>query len=266
MDLPYFNGDLSFNTQPVAIQSSVIPLSGKLGKLVFYQLNGKEVVRSLPQPYELTVNSRNAGKDFGKASAAASRLLQAISAAGSGVADNQLYHRLNSCLIKVIGTAHNRPTGEREIADGDLSLLKGLQLNRHRTTHTVFPVAMGATIHPAGEICIRFAGFRWPARKSLRARAGSLLVQVCCFACDFQAKDITVTRFDQLIGLGDPLPAGSMYNFFAENMEGRVAIIAAGFHYLDKAGKPIADRTWRAGSIIEAALVQEGRIIPFRVS
>ena len=247
----------------VAIQSSVIPLSGKLGKLVFYQLNGKDVVRSLPQPYELTVNSRNAGKDFGKASAAASCLLQAISAAGSGVADNQLYHRLNSCFIKLMGTAHNKPTGEREIADGDLSLLKGLHLNRHRSARAVFPVAMAATIHPAGEIFIRFAGFRWPARKSLPARAGSLLIQVCCYACDFQAKAVSVTQFDQLIGLNDPLPADTAYNFFAEDIEGRVAVIAVGFHYLDQAGKPIGDRNWRAGNIIEAALVQQGRIVPF---
>jgi|GEM_PF-4942543 hypothetical protein len=247
----------------MAIQRGIIPLTGKAGTLVGYRLNGKNIVRSLPQPYELTANTWKAASDFGKASAAASLVNRGLSVISKEVADNQLYHRLSSVLIKVIGSASHLPQGKREAAAGNLALFKGLQLNRFRSVQKVFPAELIARVNPGQDISISWSGLGRRDKDWFPPKAASLVIKVCCCACDFPGKQYTVTPFEQVISLKEVFSLPAPLHFFAEDINNRVAIIAAGFHYLDEYDRPIGDRKWRAGSILEAVLVRGGEVVTF---
>jgi hypothetical protein len=64
--------------------------------------------------------NQNGGKEFGRASSAASLVRQAFSFIAGSIADTSFNQRLRSCFVKVIHAAYGKPKGEREVADGDL--------------------------------------------------------------------------------------------------------------------------------------------------
>jgi hypothetical protein len=246
------------------IQKSLINLSGKLDDKVFFHRNGKNLVRSDAEQYHLSANSAKSGTEFGRAGAAASLVKKAFDPVLQSVADNQFYLRLTACFRNIISTAYNRPKGEREVHDGDISLLKDFQFNRYRTSSGLCSVQPLATINPAEGIDISLPAFVPDDVVTAPHQAVIMVIQLSCCVCDFTKKNGVVARADDLpIYLYDNFPGGELH-FPVDNIDNKVLLAAIGFSFTDENGLAFGGRKYTAGSIIEAALVRNGQIVPFR--
>jgi hypothetical protein len=261
----------------MAVQRSVITVSGKLDNQVYYQRNGKRFVRMAAAPYPLSENSKKSGTEFGRASIAASLVKEAFGYIINPVADKKVYNRLTSTFIKLIGTAHNKPKGEREVPDGDLALLKGFQFNTYTGSHKICSLEPEVTIHPRTGISVRLPRFNIKDIVTAPAGTGTLVIQLCCFVCDFATMGVVAESDYLLVDINKTFSPRSTAKFTvgvtddetgAVNdkelpMNDKVVMAAIGFSFLDAFAIPIANRDWRAGSILEAALVREGRVVSF---
>lgn len=112
---------------------------------------------------------------------------------------------------------------------------------------------------------ITFPRFSLKGIATALPRAGTLVVQLCCCACDFANKKGLVAKADDLqISLHKSFFPGGTLRFPAGAADDKVLLIAIGFYCLDKNAMPIGDRNYRAGKIIEAVLVREGCLVPFQ--
>lgn len=248
----------------MAIEKGVFTLSGKLDNQVHYRRNGKNFVRSNPGHYTLSENSQKSGIEFGRAGSAASLVRKALGFMADRIADNGFYNRLSAHFYQVIKSCNTKQPGEREVADGDLALLKKVELNRYTNSQKIFFAEPVVIIHPGADISISLPRFRLEGIAKALPRAGTLVVQLCCCACDFAGKKGFVAKADDLpIGLHQSFFSGGKLRLPAGALDDKVLLITIGFYCLDKDALPIGDRNYMAGKIIEAVLVREGRIVPF---
>jgi hypothetical protein len=79
-------------------------LSGKIGPVVTYVLNGQPVVRSLPGPYEQTPATKARSSNFGKATRAAALLRSGLQNVLPFPKDYRVQGRLTGVISKWLGT------------------------------------------------------------------------------------------------------------------------------------------------------------------
>lgn len=248
----------------MAIEKGIITLSGKLDNQVHYRRNGKNFVRSNPGHYTLSANSQKSGIEFGRAGSAASLVRKALGFMADRIADNGFYNRLSAHFCKVIKSCKTKQPGEREVVDGDLALLKKVELNRYTHSHKIFSAEPVVIIHPGADISISLPRFSLAGIAKTLPRAGTLVVQLCCCACDFTNKKGLVARADDLqINLQKSFFPGGKLRLPAGALDDKVLLITIGFYCLDKNAQPIGNRKYMAGRMIEAVLIREGRIVPF---
>ncbi|HVZ25397.1 MAG TPA: hypothetical protein VG842_05065 [Sediminibacterium sp.] len=251
----------------MATQTGVIQLSGKLDKQVYYQRNGKNFARKVQESHQLTENSRKSGKEFGRASAAASMVQKAFSESLGSIMDNECFLRLTSCFGEVIRTAYHKPKGERDVTDGDLALLNGFQLSRYISGERILPQDPVVGISPETKLKIALHAFPTDPRSRYKpARAETLVVRLYCGVFHFAKKQgKVVPAVDLEIKLEEAgYFKGGVLDFPVTEINNRVLIIAAAYHFLDEDGKPINNRKYRAGKILAAALVRNWKPVPFR--
>jgi hypothetical protein len=249
----------------MATHKSIITLSGKLDNQVYYTRNGKKLVRKAPEKPQLSENSKKSAAEFGRAGAAASLVKPRLSFVTTPIADNGLYNRLSACFLKVIHSCYTKQHGEREVADGDLALLKGFQLNRHTNSQKVCAAEPVVNINPGTGISFSIPGFRLQDMVTAPPNADTLVIQLCCCACDFSGKTGLVAKTNDLhISLHKPFFPGAILSLPDGATNGKVLLVAINFYFLNRDGLPINDRNHKAGKIIEAVLIREGRIVPFQ--
>jgi hypothetical protein len=246
------------------IQKSLIHLSGKLDDKIFFHRDGKNLVRSAAEQYHLSENSVRSSTEFGRSSAAAALVKQALAPMVRSTADNKFSLRLTTTFRSIISTAYNRPKGEREVHDGDISLLKDFQFNRYRTSSGLCSVQPLATINPAEGIDISLPAFVPDDVVTAPHQAVIMVIQLSCCVCDFtKTNGVVAHAYDLPIYLYDNFPGGELH-FPVDNIDNKVLLAAIGFSFTDENGLAFGGRKYTAGSIIEAALVRNGQIVSFR--
>jgi hypothetical protein len=79
-------------------------LRGKIGPVVTYRLNGQDVVRSLPGPYEQTPATKARGLNFGRATRVGAGLRSGLKNVIPFPKDSQMQGRLAGVISKWLGT------------------------------------------------------------------------------------------------------------------------------------------------------------------
>src|SRR5688500_15980248 len=88
----------------MATQTGIIRLRGKVGELVYYERNDKDVARSLPVSVKQTEATKKASKDFGKSSSATALIRRAFKPLIKRYADVNFIERLKKTNAKIIHT------------------------------------------------------------------------------------------------------------------------------------------------------------------
>lgn len=248
----------------MAKQRSTITLSGKLGDKVYYQRNGKNLVRSAAAFHHLSANSEKSGTEFGRASKAAALVKQGFHDMINIIGDNRFTLRLTTRFIKVIGTGYSKPKGEREVTDGDIALLKGFELNRFTASNRICAIEPVIDINPSADITVTIPRFNLEHTVIEVPRAETLVIQSCCYAFDFKnGKKWLAPLSDLEISLHKTWFPGCSLQFPAGSLHNKVLVFAMGFYFLSTDHFPIANRNYLGGRIIESVLIRNRRIIRF---
>lgn len=188
-------------TQAMAQQHGMIQLTGQIGGISFYKTEADGYLartktahskeRIMHDKRFMRVKENSA--EFGRASNAGKVLRRAIRHLTAGVADTRMYARMTGSMVHVLRGDAVHKRGRRTVADGDLTRLKGFQINKHHAFADVFRAHAEWSIDEAANtVTFRTNGLT-PARV-LAAPVGATHAQlvVACAAVDFNTKEIEV--------------------------------------------------------------------------
>ncbi|KAI9450320.1 hypothetical protein F5148DRAFT_1290904 [Russula earlei] len=251
----------------MAIHEGIIEISGKLGNEVYYTRNGKRYVRKLTgQKINQSKGTRKSSSDFGRANAATGLIRLAFKPLISQFSDNQFDGRLKSTLIKIVNTGPKVLQGKREVTDGDVALLKKLAFNRHTPVNRLITIVPFIAIDPTGDLTISLPGMPVKDLFYPPAKATAAVLQFCCCVFYFDKKNGRYKRPEDLhISLQAASFPGGKFSLPIADSGDCVLVVAWGIHFTyDNDRRPICDRKYYAGSIIEAVNIVDGKIVSFQ--
>jgi hypothetical protein len=134
----------------MAKQLGFLQLSGKVGDLVYYLRNGKQMVRRMPRfDKDRFKNNPHFSRwrancaQFGKAGKAGKLLRASLSDQLRSFKDNTMITRLSGEMLKVIKSDDVNEPGLRRIADGNLQLLEGFNFNSQMSLMSTLRTTIG---------------------------------------------------------------------------------------------------------------------------
>lgn len=117
---------------------STITLTGSVGNLSFYKTQDGYIVRRKYGPSARRIKTdpayartRENNAEFARAGKATRLMRLAFASLLPSMSDNRVSGRLTREFLKIIKSDTRNPRGERNVADGDNSLLEGFEFNVH---------------------------------------------------------------------------------------------------------------------------------------
>lgn len=130
----------------MARQTGIIKLKGKIGDISFYKSNGEDLARTKGgvdanriKKDPAFARTRENGNEFGAAGKAGKLLRTALRGLLLKSADNKITGRLTREMLKAIQADGVNARGQRNMVDGDATILRGFNFNeKARIGNTVF--------------------------------------------------------------------------------------------------------------------------------
>jgi len=151
----------------MAQQEGIIPLKGTIGNITFYKskdgflargkggVDGKRIASD--PAFQRT---RENGFEFGRACFAGKLLRNSIRTLVQNTSDSKMVGRLTKEMMKVIKADETNPRGQRNVIDGESTLLKGFEFNINSKLGTSLFAPFIASINRAtGELTINIPSF-----------------------------------------------------------------------------------------------------------
>lgn len=219
--------------------------------------------------YRLSEASRKAATEFGIANRASALLRNALSPLIFPNASRTLHRRLSGRLSEVIRSCGSS-SGERSIAEGNLSLLADFQLNCYTRFTTVAPkLNLSIGFDPKGRINIRI----YPVDpQGLRSAPNSNLaiIRIIEVAVDFSLGSFEVMEANDLVlDLDGPAFRGGTVLLPFRDTENKVLIAAAAVFFANRSGQSHsfpADRKYTVGKIVDAVYIRNGKIVKYETA
>jgi hypothetical protein len=224
----------------MAVQHGPIQLTGQLGGVSYYEMDGKYYARSKTAHSAERIRTDPAFKpthqnslEFGRASKASKLLRKAWKEIGGDFADNRMYTRLNGCFKRVVqgDTQHSR--GERTVVDGDFTRLLDFELNKHHSFYAWCPSKPVASVN-RGRGAVALSLFQGSENASVSRHAPVKLV-IGIAVIDFKEEIHHVYRYE--CKLAD-FTSGSVFFEAPSCLDSQTAvIITLGVSHSDAAGE-----------------------------
>lgn len=122
----------------MARQDGVIKLTGQMGGISFYKSKDGHLVRMKGgidsdriKNDPAFARTRENGAEFGRAGTASKLLRSALRMLIANVSDNRMANRLTQVMMKVIQADATNTRGERNVIDGEATLLTGFEFNQN---------------------------------------------------------------------------------------------------------------------------------------
>lgn len=247
----------------MARHDGIIPLSGQIGEFVFVQRKGQRYVKAKQtKRIQQTEASKNSSTDFGEASKAAAKIRNIFKPLFVKYGDYTLVNRLNSRLMSIFKTIPAAQAGSKKLGDGDLNLLRSLEINKLKRLDALLSKAPVISILPNGEIKIVIGGGKPSNLFKQVDRAISVVLELMVYNMDLNGDN------DQILpGLPLVIPfedefAGATLRLPLDLDGERLVMVGIGIHYLSKEFE-IGARNTRAGGIIFSAKFIDGIEVPF---
>ena len=151
----------------MARQESLIQFTGSVGNIIFYKSidgylarkkGGIAAHRIRTEPNFTRTRENNA--EFSRAAQASKLIRTAFGSLLHGTSDTRMTGRLNGALVKVIQADPVNTRGERNVINGDLSLLRGFDFNKNARLANSFVAPFITTIdRAAGTLAVDIPAF-----------------------------------------------------------------------------------------------------------
>lgn len=239
-----------------------MPLSGKVGDLIFFERDGKVFVRSKPnKPIKQSEASKKNSKDFGTAVRTAARIRKAFRPVLKS-ADGTLVSRMNKQITIIYTTIPKKFAGNKQIIHGDVDLLNGFQFNPAKRLQTLLWTFPDFTVVPSG--CMHIDYHERSARMLFKgvAMATAAVIEVMIFCMDLQGDDDQIIPVQPLtIGVDEEFD-GAKLMVPLDLMGDRLVLVAMGIQYVSSESTPAAAKTWASG-IVFAKKYKDAVELPF---
>lgn len=251
----------------MAEQKGLIKISGKLGNQIFYEANGKSLVKNAAEKeHSLSEDTKKTASEFAKLIRVAALLNAILKQYCSAYRDSKVYYRLYKLLPKVTGATKTISKGNRTFATGKLSLLKGFQLNAITSTEKLLKIIPQIQIQPnLQQIAIDLPqldskSFNVPEHTI------SLILEFVGYAIDFEKETYNVVQTDELVFNITENEHQACGVTLEMEMDNRVLLVVMGIKLVlqSNAGPYNSrDKKYFAGSFQELAFIKDGNIVPF---
>ena len=250
----------------MAFRTGIIKLRGKLGDLIHYERDGKELTRSAPESYNLSENSKKTSAEFISAVHAATLVYSGLRPFQKEVGDRNFTYRLNGSVMSIVYSGPEELKGSRRITDGDIALLKQLEFNIYTPLEKLMPIEPIVRIEPTEMLTVRLPkGDPTTLFCIPPGFAGEAVLKFRCCVFYFDIENGRFTEPEDLkIPLDKNFPGGTL-EIPLDAKENKVILLAAGLLFTKTKGTSASgDRKYYAGKIIEAVNVKDGNVVKFK--
>lgn len=131
----------------MAKQTGAMQLEGTLGNFTFYKTKDGYIARLKNESKEITNDrTKENMSEFARAASGAKLIRKTFATIMSDIKDFYFARRLNSEMARVVKADTVSPRGFRNIADGDIELLQGLDVNTDMPLASAFKAPFVASI------------------------------------------------------------------------------------------------------------------------
>ena len=246
----------------MAIQEGIIPLSGKMGDVIFSSRKGKKYAKAKStKPMKQTAATKKSSSDFGEASKVGARVRNAFSPLIKQYADTTVVSRFTKHILKVFKTIPSTFVGSKKLGQGDVGIFKDFQFNASAKLDLLLHQQSEVKLEGSG-LNIAFKGnlmadlFKWVAK------ANAVVIQLMVYNLNFDGDDEVVSIKDLLIPLHDEYFRGAKLQVPLNLVGEQVIWVAMGVHFLNRTGM-IGDKTKRAASVVYVARLRGGLEVVF---
>ncbi len=104
-------------------------IHGKAGTVIYRRYRGMTVVQGQPKRFKQTVASRESASEFGMSSSCGRVIREAFLPAYRDLYDGGMINRLSRAVYQCIRNSRTKGRGERDLHDGELGFLEGMDFN-----------------------------------------------------------------------------------------------------------------------------------------
>ena len=249
----------------MAVQKGIMPFSGKVGELVGFSRNGEMFSRGVPGAYDLTEESKKSGKEFGRGSSASAQVRKAFDPLILTRFKTDLHNRLSERFREVIRSGPLSEKGYREVADGDVSLLKGFELSSYSRFHKL--VSFSPVVSVSGtSVSVTIPHFDWKHGLNGPGNATQAVFGLACGFFDFEnGISQRLLSGDLVIEKNTPF-AGAALDVPVPESPDQVVLVMMTVFFADGIGQRtsrIENRLFQAGILLDAAHIRHGKPVQF---
>lgn len=208
-------------------------LHGSVSNIVYRTYRGQQIAQIKPARVKQTLNSKEAGLEFGLCSSTARAIRAAFAPVCKGH-DGGMGNRLTGAVRKSVSACKSKPRGERDLHDADLDYLKGFQFNINSPVVDVFKVRPEAVLQD-GVLKVRLPEFAWSDIKGLK-EAGHYLIRLLAISFDFKKKLYGYHSCKEIVLNYKPENKASELIFDDVFPPGRVVFLSMSIHAFERDG------------------------------
>lgn len=222
--------------------------------------------------YALSENSKRSTQDFKTANRIASLIYQVFKSCMPRIVSRAQYQRLCKHIIKIMHAGSTVPLGQRTLYHGNVSQLKGFQLNPYTTLRRIIRFQPEIEVLPEKQVLEIFIPAIAAADVSAPVQAVSLSLQMIC--CEVDADNYLIdTHWSVPLEIplkGKELKPARKLPVPLPDMEGKVLLVIAivntycsDSHQHGNQVTPYQsnDRRYYAGELIGAYYVKDGKLV-----
>jgi hypothetical protein len=248
----------------MARPQGIVPLSGKVGDLIFAKRNGKRHVKAKStKPMNQTAATKKSSSDFGEASKAGARIRYAFVPLIKNYGDGTLVSRFTKHLLKVFKTIPSAFVGHKKLNQGDIGIFKGFQFNAWARLDSLLFDQPVVELEKSG-LKIVFEENLVANLFKRTARADAVVLQLMVYSLNLNGGDDEVVSIkDLVIPLDEEHFRGAKLKVPLNYVGEQVVWVALGIHYLGEKKWMIGDKTKRAAAITYVKRLNDGVEVPF---
>jgi hypothetical protein len=243
----------------MATQQSLVKRSGKLGNMVFYQREKKDVKKHTSKPYELSEESKKSSKDFGRASTSAAYIRKAFAPLIEYYGYRGIVNRLNARVNALFKTIPAALKGKKSLLHANLSQLVGFEFNPYTSLDKLLAKFPQYQIGEDGTLQIAMEKEKSSLWFKTNPKFQKILLQLMIFNFDLEGDDYEVFKMEDLvIDISMPIFTGARVAIPTTQQGKKGLLVALGASYCDRG--MAGDRRYFACQINFAVQLNNGKV------
>jgi len=213
--------------------------------------------------YNLSAESKKSGRDFGYATATATKLRKAFAPILALTADKKLINRLNKRFITVLKTVSESEKGAKNFKNSKISLLQGFEFNQHTSLENLLRIAPLIEMMEDGILKISIPALPTATLIEFCNRKDTANLHLMVFSLDLIGDQHKIFKAKTLVlPFTTPDFKGAHIELEIDQQGEQALFVAMGITYAID-GTVSGDRRYYASKLVTAINLREGKIVEF---